>query len=155
MQCITRIFTFEAYILEIQSSYECQESSRISYFLNIHRGHLLLMFIENSTSIPIPANSVCVRTVSSGENPFKFQEHLQTTGCFFEQLFVIVQSLSRVRLFATPWTAARQASLSFTISQSLLKLKSVESMMPSNHLILCNFLLLLPLVFPKHQGLFQ
>ena len=107
------------------------------------------MFIENSTSLPIPANSVCVRTVSSGENPFKFQERLQTTGRFFEQLFVILQLLSRVRLFATPWTAARQASLSFTISQSLLKLKSVESMMPSNHLILCHFLLLLPSVFPS------
>ena len=50
---------------------------------------------------------------------------------------VIVQSLNRVQLFATPWTVARQASLSFTISQSLLKLMSSESVMPSNHLILC------------------
>ena len=49
---------------------------------------------------------------------------------------------------ATPWTAACQASLSFTMSQSLLKLKSVESMMPSNHLILCGSFLLLPLIFP-------
>ena len=48
-----------------------------------------------------------------------------------------VQSLSRVRLFATSWTAARQASLSFTISRSLLRLMSIESVMPSNHLILC------------------
>ena len=48
-----------------------------------------------------------------------------------------VQSLSRVRLFATPWTAARQASLSYTNSQSLLKLMSIESVMPSSHLILC------------------
>ena len=60
---------------------------------------------------------------------------------------VIVQSLSHVRLFATPWTAARQASLSFTISQNLLKLICTESMMPSNHLILCCPLLLLPSVF--------
>ena len=59
----------------------------------------------------------------------------------------VVQSLSHVQLFATPWTAARQASLPFTVSQSLLKLKSVESMMPSNHLILC-CPLLLPSVFP-------
>ena len=59
-----------------------------------------------------------------------------------------VQSLSRVRLFATPWTAAPQASLSFTISQSLLKLMSIESMMPSNHLILCHPLLLSS-VFPS------
>ena len=47
---------------------------------------------------------------------------------------VVVQSLSRVRLFATPWTATRQASLSFTISRSLLKLMSIESVMPSDHL---------------------
>ena len=49
----------------------------------------------------------------------------------------VFQSLSCVRLFAIPWTAARQASLSFSISQSLLKLPSIESVMPSNHLILC------------------
>ena len=60
---------------------------------------------------------------------------------------VAVQSPSHVQLFAIPWTAARQASLSFTISQSLLKLMSIESMMPSNHLILCRPLLFLPSVF--------
>ena len=54
---------------------------------------------------------------------------------------------SRVQLFATPWTAARQACLSFTISWSLLRLMSVELMMPSNHLVLCHLLLLLPSVF--------
>jgi len=59
-----------------------------------------------------------------------------------------VQSLSRVRLFATPWTAAHQASLSITNSQSLLKLMSIELMMPSNHLILCRPLLL-PSIFPS------
>ena len=62
-----------------------------------------------------------------------------------------VQSLSRVRLFATPWTAARQVSLSFTISQSLLKLMSIESTMPSNHLILCHPLLFLPSIFPSNR----
>ena len=60
-----------------------------------------------------------------------------------------VQSLSRVRLFATPWTTARQASLSFTNSQSLLKLMSIESVMPSNHLILCCPLILPPSIFPS------
>ena len=59
---------------------------------------------------------------------------------------VVVQSLSRVGLFATPWTAAFQVSLSFPISRSLLKLTDVESVMPSNHLILCHPLLL-PSVF--------
>ena len=60
-----------------------------------------------------------------------------------------VQSLSRVRLFAAPWTAARQASLSITNSRSLLKLRSIESVMPSSHLILCHPLLLLPSIFPS------
>ena len=60
-----------------------------------------------------------------------------------------VQSLSCVRLFATPWTAACQASLSFTISWSLLKLMSTESVMPSNCLILCCPLILLPSLFPS------
>jgi len=59
-----------------------------------------------------------------------------------------VQSLSQVRLFATPWTAACQASLSITNSQSLLELMSVESVMPSNYIILCCPLLLLPSIFP-------
>ena len=63
--------------------------------------------------------------------------------------WVVVQSLSCVRLFVTPWTAAPQASLSITISWSLLKVMSIESMMPSNHLILCRPLLLLPLIFPS------
>ena len=58
-----------------------------------------------------------------------------------------VQSLSHVQLFATPWTAARQASLSITNSRSLPKLMSTESVMPSNHLILCHPLLLLPSIF--------
>ena len=62
---------------------------------------------------------------------------------------VVVQPLSWVQLFATPWTAACQASLSFSISQSLLKLMSIESVMPSNHLILYCPLLLLPSVFPS------
>ena len=60
---------------------------------------------------------------------------------------VVVQSLSCVWLFTIPWTAACQASLSFTISQSLLKLMSIESVMPSNHPILCRLLLLLPSIF--------
>ena len=63
--------------------------------------------------------------------------------------FAVVQSLNPVRLFATTWTAAHQASLSFTISQSLLKLISTELVMPSNHLILCYPLLLLPSIFPS------
>ena len=62
--------------------------------------------------------------------------------------FSSVQLLSRIQLFVTPWIAARQASLSITNSRSLLKPMSIESMMPSNHLILCH-LLLLPSIFPS------
>ena len=60
-----------------------------------------------------------------------------------------VQSLSRVQLFGSPWIAACQASLSFTISQSLLKLMSIVSVMPSNHLIFCHPLFFLPSIFPS------
>ena len=68
---------------------------------------------------------------------------------YIRLLFSSVQSLSRVQLFETPWTAALQASLSITNSRSLLKLMSTESVMPSNHLILCHTLLLLPSIFPS------
>ena len=67
----------------------------------------------------------------------------------FENILVVVQSLSHVWLFVTPWTAACQASLSLTISWSLLKLMFIESVMSSNHLILCCPLLLLPSIFPS------
>ena len=81
-------------------------------------------------------------------------------GAFLEALMVkslpanaggtsSVQSLSCVLLFATPWTAAHEASLSSTNSWSLLKLVSIKSLMPSNHLILCHPLLLLPSIFPR------
>ena len=63
--------------------------------------------------------------------------------------FSSVKSLSRVWLFATPWTAAHQASLSITNSQSFLKLMSIESVMPSNHLVLCCPLLFLPSIIPR------
>ena len=70
--------------------------------------------------------------------------------CFdYYRFVVVVQLLSRVQLFATPWAAVCQPSLSFTISQSLLKLMPIESVMPSNHLILCCPFLLLSSVFPS------
>ena len=65
-------------------------------------------------------------------------------GCFCSGIVAVVQSLSHVQLSVTPWTTARQASLSFTISWSLLRLMSIELVMPSNHLILCHPLFLLP-----------
>ena len=73
--------------------------------------------------------------------------------CFYLSKYLLtfssVQSLSRVQLFATPWTIAHQAFLSITNSRSLLKLTSTESVMPSNHLILCCPFLLLPSLFPR------
>ena len=77
---------------------------------------------------------------------------LLTQGFFissFSSCFRCSAQLSHVRLFATPWIAARQASLSITNSWSSLKFMSIESVMPSNHLILCHPLLLLPSVFPS------
>ena len=84
----------------------------------------------------------------------------RTSLCFFfffcsvKFQFSSVQSLNRVRFFATPWTTACQASLSITNSQSLFKLISIESVKTSNHLILCRPLLLSPSVFPS-MSLFQ
>ena len=83
---------------------------------------------------------------------FSEKKYLTNFQCSVQ--FSSVQLLSRVRIFATPWTAACQASLSITNSQSLLKLMSIESVMLSNHLILCHPLLLLPSIFPV-SGSFQ
>ena len=69
--------------------------------------------------------------------------------CTISLTFVVVQLLSHIRPFVTPWTAVHQASLSLTTSWSLPKLMSIESVVPSSHLILCHLLLLLPSVFPS------
>ena len=74
---------------------------------------------------------------------------LSVTFFILYWFFVVVQLLSHVQLFVTPWTAAHQASLSYTLSLSLLKLMAIESVMPSNHLILCYSLPLLPSIFPS------
>ena len=79
----------------------------------------------------------------------KFQLKLNIFEEHFISSFSSVQSLSHVRLFVTPWTAVRQASLSITNSQSSLKLMSIEPVMPSSHLILCCLLLLLPPIPPS------
>ena len=71
------------------------------------------------------------------------------SALYYVPLINSVHSLSHVRCFENPWTAARQASLSITNSQSLPKLMSIESVMPFNHLILCHPLLLLPSIFPS------
>ena len=87
---------------------------------------------------------MCIYVIGIFIFSFRFFPHISS-----------VQSLGHVQLFVIPWTAAFQGSLSITNSQNLLKLMSIESVMPSNHLILCCPLLLLPSIFPQHQGLFQ
>ena len=97
------------------------------------------------------------------KQPGEVREQYLSCGCSFESAtsnlvlrsrshsngFVVDQSLSLPLNFATPWTTAQQASLSYTTSESLLKLTSIASVMPSNHLILCHPLLLLPSIFPR------
>ena len=85
-----------------------------------------------------------VKFLGSQKLYMNFQLHIGLPSLRFSS----VQSLSRVQLFAIPWTAAHQASLSITNSQSLLKFMSIELVMLSNHLILCRPLLLLPSIFP-------
>ena len=93
------------------------------------KGSAFLFFtVRNSTALKL-----CVHTCLQGCN----------------LLVVVVQSISCARLFATPWTAACQASLSSTVSRSWLILTSIEFVMPSNHLILCCLLIFLPSVFPS------
>ena len=83
------------------------------------------------------------------------QRYCYNSATTHSLLKVVVQLLSHVWLFATPWTAAHQASLSIAISLSLLKLMSIELMMPSNLLILCGHRLLLPSIFPSITGTFM
>ena len=90
----------------------------------------------------LPLQGGRVRSLVSGNKIPHAEQHSSVQ-------FSSVQSLSRVRLSVTSWTAARQASLSITNSWSLFKLMSIESVMPSNHLILCRPLLLLSLLFPS------
>ena len=97
------------------------------------------------------------RKVPHAKNPRKVSILFTKSAVFpFSSLWirVSVQSLSHVRLFATPWTAACQASLPITNSCSLFKLMSIKLMMPSNHLILCHLLIFLPSIFPNY-GVFS
>ena len=111
---------------------------------------LLLLIYTRLSSIPGFCTNcfLCLECSSAGLTPSWLILLLQVFAMphILDEAFVVVQLLSHVRLFATPWTAACQTSLSFTISRSLLKLMSIELVMPSNHLILCHPLLL-PSVF--------
>ena len=110
----------------------------------------MLSFLTTTTPVP---TAVYTHTHTHTHNT---QEFLKVTG-IFSTLVVVrvswvyqsVQSFSHVQLCATPWTAAHQASLYITNSRSLLIFMSIELVKPSNHLILCHLLLLLPSIFPS------
>ena len=103
--------------------------------------HISLLQSLSAVILEPKKNSVTTSTFS-----------LSFCQCFVSVQFISVQSLSRVWLFVIPWTAAHQASLSITSSWNLPKLMSIESVMPSNHLILCHPLLLPPSIFPSIRG---
>ena len=100
-----------------------------------------MMHVEHLSPIPV----VIITKLKETNHPWEVWVTICT--CYCLNFLVVFQSLSHVQLFATPWTTALQAPLSFTISQSLLKFMSIESVIPFNHLILCLPLLLLPPVF--------
>ena len=102
----------------------------------------------SSPNIFCPSNTIFLSLSDTSEQYFLYSQFLTQTLPFIVQ-FSSVQWLSHVQLFAPPWTAAHQAFLSITNSLSLLKLMSIESVMPSNHLILCRPLLLPPSIFPS------
>ena len=101
--------------------------------------------------LPLPISPSSLSSCSSFKTHLK-PHHLLELFLSIPILFSSVQSLSHVQLFVNPWTAACQASLTNTNSWSLLKLMSITSVMPSNHLIICRPLLLLPSIFPRLKG---
>ena len=117
---------------------------------------ITLEWINNKVPLYSTGNNIQYPVINQNWKNMKKNIHLCTTESLaLQKKFSSVQSFSRVRLFATPWTAPRQAPLSTTNSQSLLKLMSIESVMTSNHLILCRPLLLLPSIFPSIRVFFQ
>ena len=135
---------------------------RCLLLLLLHFMSLKLIYYSLNSKLKLNATSSGKPSPSPMPPPHPLQDVSQIflllypPNIFFMALitqFSLVQSV--VSLFATPWTAAHQASLSITNSWSLLKLMSIESVMPSNHLILCRPLLLLPSIFPSIRGFFN
>jgi len=137
-------------------------SIKVIHSLYPHLPLLLTLFVPLSVSLHLLHDSCLLLAIISSNLKLKkyvqelFQYALDADTyclCLYNSTYmrdlVVAQSINCIQLFATPWTAAHQASLSFTISRSLLKLMSIELMMPSNHLILGHPLLLLPSIFPS------
>ena len=112
-----------------------QEFQFLHIFPKIWNGHLLLLFSHSTRCVGYPPLSSCLHI------------QLRLHSALWHYSFSV--QFSRVRLFTNPWTTARQASLSITNTQSPPKTMSIESVMSSNHLILCRPLLLLPSIFPS------
>ena len=116
---------------------------------------LMDMSLSKLWELVMDREAWCAEVHGVGKSRTRLSERLIWTEleilyfCFYFHYSSSVQSLSHVQLFVTPWTAARQASLSITNSWSLLKLMSTELVMPSSHLILCHLLLLPPSIFPS------
>ena len=117
-----------------------------NYFSSLICSHNSELWIYGNGSISSSFSGMIQLTQGKEEISLSGQE---VSVLIHIYIFSSVHSLSRDQLFATPWTAACQASLSITNSQSLLKLMSIEFQMPSNHLTLCHPLLLLPSIFPS------
>ena len=140
------------------SDYCCGEVTDTSCSLHLKKlGLMLMQLIISCLLLPSYKDSkfqeksfkpnICLLSPCSGsQKPILF---ILARNHYVSPPFSSVQSLSRVRLFATPWIAAHQASLSINNSQSSLRLTSIESVMPSSHLILCRPLLLLPSTPPS------
>ena len=110
---------------------------------------VVVHFFQSSNRCLLSINHVSDIAVDPEETEVNKKSPHSPTYSWVGDVGIVVQSLSHVRLFATPWTAARQASLSITMSWSFLKLMSIASVMPSNYLILCHPLLLPPPIFPS------
>ena len=117
----------------------------------------LLVIVESSVDMRyiIPRNQNLPKLQAPGGDVISAKRSFATKMSRCVSFALFVESLSRVWLFVTPWTAARQAALSFTISPSFCRLMFIELVMPSNHLILCYPLLLLPSIFPSIRVFFS
>ena len=129
----------------------CHFLIRIPSHVQVERVPVLPRLLPDTHTTGFSAHcaSLCSSEGSISVPHWLLASFLVPVPVFAEPQFSSVQSLSCVQFFATPWTAARQVSMSITNSWSLLKLMSIESVMPSNHLILFRPLLLLPSIFPS------
>ena len=137
------------FLVMFSPNWQSQRTDHGKYMRGFENHHLLELFgaLKSAWSLvfltsEVQRSNVCKLKACHGK-PFLLNL------CFLKEYGLSVQSFSHVRLFATPWAAAHQASLSITNSQRLLKPMSIKSVMPSNQLILCHPLLLLPSIFPS------